>query len=231
MKRSDIYVLLGVIVFFAPFFISDALYDFYNSFNKSYGLIASFIKFAILATLGELIALRIREGIYYRKGFGVIPRAIVWGFIGITIKIAFIIFSTGTPAVLAYLGLEDAPNALGGSFSGLKLLTAFCTSVAMNLIFAPVFMTFHKITDTHIISNGGTIKGFFTPINFNKIFVNLDWGVQWDFVFKRTIPFFWIPAHTITFMLPPDVRVLFAAILGIVLGVLLAVASLKGQKK
>lgn len=231
MKRSDIYVLLGVIVFFAPFFISDALYDFYNNFNKSYGLIASFIKFAILATLGELIALRIREGIYYRKGFGVIPRAIVWGFIGITIKIAFIIFSTGTPAVLAYLGLEEATNALEGSFSGLKLLTAFCTSVAMNLIFAPVFMTFHKITDTHIISNGGTIKGFFTPINFNKIFVNLDWGVQWDFVFKRTIPFFWIPAHTITFMLPPDVRVLFAAILGIVLGVLLAVASLKGQKK
>ena len=231
MKKSDIYVLLGVIVFFAPFFISDALYEFYNSFNKNYGLIASFIKFAILATLGELIALRIKEGIYYRKGFGVIPRAIVWGFIGITIKIAFIIFSTGTPAVLAYLGLEEATTALGGSFSGIKLLTAFCTSVAMNLIFAPVFMTFHKITDTHIIWNGGTIKGFFTPINFRKIFVNLNWDVQWNFVFKKTIPFFWIPAHTITFMLPPDMRVLFAAVLGVVLGVLLAVASLKGTEK
>ncbi len=91
-------------------------------------------------------------------------------------------------------------------------------------------MTFHKITDTHIIQNNGTLRGFFTPIQFKKIFVNLDWAVQWNFVFKKTIPFFWIPAHTITFMLPPQWRVLFAAVLGIVLGVLLAVASLKSQK-
>jgi hypothetical protein len=49
----------------------------------------------------------------------------------------------------------------------------------------------------------------------------------WGFVFKKTIPFFWIPAHTITFLLPPELRVLFAAALGIVLGVILALASLK----
>ncbi|MFO8234744.1 MAG: Mpv17/PMP22 family protein [Bacteroidales bacterium] len=230
MKRTDIVFIALVIIAFSPFFISDALYEFYDSFNKNQGIIASFFKFAILATLGELIALRIREGIYYRKGFGVAPRAIVWGFIGITIKIAFIIFATGTPAVLEYIGVEGASNALEGSFTGTKLLTAFCTSVAMNLIFAPVFMTFHKITDTHIIWNGGTLRGFFTPINFSKIFISLDWGIQWNFVFKKTIPLFWIPAHTITFLLPPHMRVLFAAILGIVLGVLLAVASLKSQK-
>jgi hypothetical protein len=48
---------------------------------------------------------------------------------------------------------------------------------------------------------------------------------MWGFVFKKTIPFFWIPAHTITFLLPPDVQVLFAALLGIALGTILAVAG------
>jgi hypothetical protein len=230
MKKKDLFFIIIVALAFSPFFIFETVYDFYNTFNKEHGMIASFIKFAILATLGEIIALRIREGVYHRKGFGIAPRAIVWGFIGLTIKIAFIIFATGTPAVLEYLGIENASGSLGGNFNGTKLLTAFCTSVAMNLIFAPVFMTFHKITDTHIIWNGGTLKGFFNPIDFKKIFISLDWGIQWNFVFKKTIPFFWIPAHTITFLLPPHMRVLFAAILGIVLGVLLAVASLKSQK-
>jgi hypothetical protein len=230
MKLKDIYFILAILIFFSPFVVFDSVYEFYNTFNQSHGIIASFIKFAILATLGEVIALRIREGIYYRQGFGVIPRAIVWGFIGITIKIAFVIFSTGTPAVLEYLGIEGATKALSGHFDTTKLAVAFCTSVAMNLIFAPVFMTFHKITDTHILWNGGTVKGLFRPIPFAKIFTNINWSVQWHFVFKKTIPFFWIPAHTITFLLPGHMRVLFAALLGIVLGILLAVASLKSQK-
>jgi hypothetical protein len=46
-------------------------------------------------------------------------------------------------------------------------------------------------------------------------------------VFKKTIPLFWYPAHTITFLLPAEQRVLFAALLGIVLGVLLAVSTKK----
>jgi hypothetical protein len=53
--------------------------------------------------------------------------------------------------------------------------------------------------------------------------------VQWGFVFKKTIPLFWYPAHTLTFLLPAEYRILFAALLGIVLGVLLSVASLKSR--
>ena len=41
----------------------------------------------------------------------------------------------------------------------------------------------------------------------------------------RNDSFFWYPAHTITFLLPDEVRVLFAAILGVALGVLLAIAA------
>jgi hypothetical protein len=60
--------------------------------------------------------------------------------------------------------------------------------------------------------------------------VNMDWAVQWNFVLKKTIPLFWIPAQTITFLLPPEVQILFAALLGVVLGILMAVAAILGKK-
>ena len=225
MKKKDFIFILIFILSFLPFFLSKELLEFYKAFNHDHGMITSFIKFAILATLGEVIGLRIKTGSYYYPGFGILPRALVWGFIGITIKIAFIIFATGTPVLLEYLGLNGATTALTGKISGEKMMVAFCTSVAMNLVYAPVMMTFHKITDTHIIANGGTIKGFFSPVHFSEIFINLNWNVQWNFVFKKTIPFFWIPAHTITFLLPADYQVLFAAVLGIALGSILAFAN------
>ncbi len=230
MKKQDVIFIICFILFFLPFFVSDTVFDLYKQFNLEHGMIMSFIKFAILATLGESIGLRIRNGVYNQKGFGLIPRAIVWGFLGLTIKLAFVIFATGTPKFLAYLGFTDAVEAMKGSFSGIKLLVAFSISATMNLIYAPVMMTLHKITDTHITNNGGTVPGFFKKIKFGEIMVNMDWSVQWNFVFKKTIPFFWIPAHTITFLLPPQYQVLFAAVLGIILGILLAIASLRSAK-
>ncbi|MEA3318254.1 MAG: Mpv17/PMP22 family protein [Bacteroidota bacterium] len=230
MKKKDLVFIFAVIVFFSPFFLCDYVFDAYQSFNAAHGMIMSFIKFAVLATLGESIGLRIKEGVYNKKGFGLFPRVIVWGFIGVTIKLAFVIFGAGTPAFLEYVGIKGAGASMDGELTFTRVITAFSISVAINMIFAPIFMTFHKITDNHIINNGGTIKGFFTPIKFGEIIKNLDWGVQWNFVFKKTIPFFWIPAHTITFLMPAEYRVLFAAVLGIVLGVLLAVASSMGRK-
>ena len=177
-----------------------------------------------------MLGLRIRTGSYNQPGFGILPRAIVWGLLGFTIKLAFVIFGKGTPAFLTYMGLEDAGSLMGGAFGAGKLLVAFSISAAMNLIYAPVMMTLHKITDTHIINNGGTVAGLFKPIRFGDIMASINWQVQWNFVFKKTIPFFWIPAHTITFLLPEQFQVLFAALLGIALGVILAVASLKGRR-
>lgn len=229
IKKNDIIFFAGVLLLFLPFVISKHVFDFYIQFNKGHELIAAFVKFAILATIGDVIGLRIKTGSYLRKGFGIIPRMIVWGFIGITIKIAFVLFASGTPAFLESVGLENAQLVLKGIFSPEKLLVAFCISLALNVIYAPVMMTLHTITDMHIISNGGSLKGFFTPIKFRKLFVDLDWDVQWNFVFKKTIPFFWIPAHTITFLLPGELRVLFAALLGIALGTILAIADMMGK--
>ena len=91
-------------------------------------------------------------------------------------------------------------------------------------------MTFHKITDTHIERNEGKLLCLTKCIPMGQIMTDINWKVQWGFVFKKTIPFFWIPAHTITFILPGEFQVLFAALLGVVLGVILAVASQMGKK-
>ena len=124
--------------------------------------------------------------------------------------------------------VSKMPVNAGGTVRPVPLnAPAVTDSVTMNSIFAPVFMTFHKITDTHILATGGTLRGLFTPIPMGEIMQNLNWRVQWGFVFKKTIPFFWFPAHTITFLLPGEMRVLFAALLGVALGVILAVAARK----
>lgn len=229
MKKNDFLFIAFILFLFVPFFVSEEAYNIYNQANASHGMLMSFLKFAILATAGEMIGLRIRTGNYNQPGFGLLPRAIVWGFLGLTIKMAFVIFAKGTPAFLAYLGMTEAPALMAAPFSAGKLLVAFSISAAMNLIYAPVMMTLHKITDTHILNHKGTMTGFLSPIRFGDIMSGINWQVQWNFVFKKTIPFFWIPAHTITFLLPEQFQVLFAALLGIALGVILAIASLKGR--
>ncbi|MFW5645174.1 MAG: Mpv17/PMP22 family protein [Bacteroidota bacterium] len=231
MKRDDILFFTGLILFFSPFFFFEAVYDAYYRFNAEQGLIMSYIKFAILATLGEVIGLRIKTGRYYQKGFGLLPRAFVWGFLGVSVKIAFDIFSAGTPVFLEKAGFENASAIIGNELTWKKVIVSFCISTALNLFYAPVLMTFHKITDSHILRTGGSMKQFFQPIAFADILQNIDWDVQWNFVFKKTILLFWIPAQTITFLLPEEFRILFAAFLGVVLGVLLAVASLKGRRE
>jgi hypothetical protein len=231
MKRDDLYFGLGLILFFSPFFIFEGVYEAYYNFNLERGLIMSFIKFAILATLGEVIGLRIKTGKYSQAGFGILPRAIVWGFLGLSLKMAFDIFASGTPVFLEKAGFANASQIIHSDLSWSKVLVSFSISTALNLFYAPVLMTFHKITDSHILNTGGTVKGLFTPIPFARILRDINWDVQWNFIFKKTIPLFWIPAQTITFLLPEEFRILFAAFLGIVLGVLLAVASLKNLEE
>ncbi|MDR2970839.1 MAG: hypothetical protein LBU83_02750, partial [Bacteroidales bacterium] len=100
MKKQDIYILLAVILFFTPFFIFKDVYQCYEYANQHYPLIMAFFKFAILATFGEVLGLRIRTGKYNMPNFGILPRAVVWGFLGIWIAIAMGVFRNGVPAYL-----------------------------------------------------------------------------------------------------------------------------------
>ena len=85
-----------------------------------------------------------------QQDLGIIPRMVIWGVLGMGINMAMIIFSKGTPIFLEYMGLEYASTLMNGDFCLAKFLVALAISVTMNSIFAPVFMTLHKITDTHI---------------------------------------------------------------------------------
>jgi len=230
MKRADLILVLGLILFFAPFFLFPGLYNWYETVNREHGLLMSYVKFFLLAPLGEAIGLRIRTGRYFQSGFGLLARAVVWGFLGMTVKMAFVIFGDGAPVLMESAGINGAVSSMAGSFSGLKLLTAFVISTSLNLFYAPVLMTVHRITDTHIITNGGKLSCLLKPIHFGEIMVRMDWDTMWNFVLKKTIPLFWIPAQTINFLLPPDIRILVAAIYSVILGILLAVASQLSKK-
>jgi len=236
MKKSDIVVLGVIIVILLPFFIFPPVLHAYQEVNAAHAYVMSFIKFAILATFGESLGLRLRTGVYNKKGFGLLPRALVWGFLGIIIKIAFVIFGEGAPVMLKTFGVHfpmanPADVLKQPEFSALKLMAAFAVGTSLNLLFAPVFMAFHKITDMHIMKTGGTLKGFFTPIPVGQYIQDGDWLIFWNFVVKKTIPYFWIPAQTLNFMLPEGYRILVAAIYGVILGVLLSLASMMQMKR
>lgn len=217
-----------MLAIFLPFFLSPELYAWYKTFNAEHAMIMAFLKFGILATLGEMLGCRISTGNYTTPTFGVVPRMVVWGLLGMAISMAMTVFSNGIPAFISSMGGENLVAAFkADGFAWGKLVVALSISVMMNTFFAPVFMTFHKITDTHIAENGGSIKALITPIDMRRHIVELNWDRQWSFIFKKTIPLFWYPAHTITFMLPGELRVLFAALLGVALGVILAIGARK----
>lgn len=230
MKTNDFTLLGAIAVVLAPVFLFPVVYDGYEAFNASHPYITAFLKFALLATTGEIIGLRIKTGSYSEPGFGILPRAVVWGLLGVWIAGAMKVFASGVPIFAEGLEIEGMATAMKGGFSGMKFLGALMTSIAMNTIFAPVFMTIHKITDTHILRHQGSLYALLCPIAVGEILATMNWGVMWNFVFKRTIPLFWIPAHTITFLLPGQWQVLFAALLGVALGILLSVAAVTSRK-
>ncbi len=225
MKKSDFGIVLFIALLFLPFVIFNSAYTFYKDAYASFPFILSFLKFALLATIGELIGLRIRTGYYFRKGFGVLPRAIVWGFLGMTIQAAFLIFGSGAPRLLEFIGVEGASAYMQGPLGWGKLLSAFSISFFLNIFYAPVLMTAHRITDTHIENTGGTIAGLFSRMDVNNILKSIDWKMHYDFVLKKTIFLFWIPAQALNFLMPEELRVLIAAFYGIILGVILAFAA------
>ena len=178
-----------------------------------------FVKFAVLATIGELCAIRILSG-QWKAPVGLIYRTIVWGVLGMGSVLMFEIFSGGVTSAIAK-GLLPTGSGFGQQF-----LKAVFISTIMNLSFAPVFMAFHRFTDTCIDVACGEGVGF-GGIKTAAILARIDWQGFINFVVLKTVPFFWIPAHTVTFLLPPEYRVLVAASLSIALGAILAYAKRK----
>lgn len=229
MERKD-KILGGILAtLFAVLMFWPGVMDSFIGMTGRHPLFMSFMKFAVLATIGECIALRITTGVYNRPGFGIAPKFILWGILGIACKLVFTVFGTGTPNLLAELGFAITPDRAAWGF-GTRFLAAFSTSVLLNTLFAPILMVGHKIGDIHIDRTGGTLGGFFSRPDMAGLFKGVNWDSMWSFVLKKTVPFFWIPAHTITFLMPGHFQVLVAAMLSIALGIILAFAGLRAQK-
>ena len=227
MKASDITVWLCIALILGLFGFVPGVFDVFNDFSRDHDFLMSFVKFGVLCTFGESVALRITAKFYNRPGFGILVRFFLWGSIGIIINASFIIYAMGVPHLVAALGLPLPVDALAGNSLPHRIGMAFCISVANNFLFVPLFMTAQTVASIRITETGGTLTGFFSPLNVSQTLHKIDWNMLWGFVFKKTLPFFWVPCHTITFVLPTELRVLFAAALGVVLGSILAIASPK----
>jgi len=233
MKKTDIITLIVVAAVVCGFAFIPGAWEWFNTTTAKHGLLMSFFKFAILCTFGEMLSMRIREGVYLKKGFGLLPRILIWGVIGVVIASAMIIFRTGTVKLLD-VGFHldgkasewfDVKNGVIPPLTWGRAFVALCVSTLMNTLFAPIFITFHKITDIHIAETGGTLKGFFSsPLKIGEaLSKKINWDIHYGFVIAKTIPFYAIPANTIVFLLPPTLQVLAAAIVGITLGLVLSI--------
>lgn len=217
MKKGDviwIVALIGII----GFLLWPNTNKLFVDFTNSYAYLAGFLKFIILASMGDLLAYRIVTSEWkIRNGF--LFRAFIWGFLGVIIVLIFKIFGVGVQTAID-------TGALPGS--GHAIAFAFFTSAIMNLSFAPTMMAFHRITDTYadlkFIERRKNLK-------LNNVLGEVDWNNFISFVVLITIPGFWIPAHTITFLLPSEYRVLMAAFLSIALGAILSFAKAKNTTK
>ena len=230
MKRSDIVFVIVFAGLFIPFFLSRRLYDFFVWFSTDWAFTASFIKFAILATMGEMLGSRIRTGIYLPEGFSLLYRAVVWGFLGMTVKAAFMIFGGGTPLIMQHLGMENASAVMAGPVTVARVLLAFAISTFLNIFYAPVLMVTHRVSDLHIAAAAGNRRKLLTVPDVKGLLASIDWNSMWGIVLKKSIPLFWIPAQTVNFLLPEEFRILVAAIYSTVLGVILALAAGTGRR-
>ena len=90
----------------------------------------------------------------------------------------------------------------------------------MYLTFGIVFVAMHRASDTYIDLRMNGEKP-----SLIKLIETINWQAFISFIVIKTIPLFWIPAHTVTFLLPAALRIVAAAYLSIVLGVILVYAN------
>ena len=219
MKKGTIQTILWILVIalFGAILVIPSTRDVFLAATKAHPYLMGFMKFGILATMGELLAIRIASG-NWSMPKGLQWRSLIWGLIGMLVTLIFQIFAGGITAAMAGGYLPGGEN---------KFLFAFFVGSIMNLTFGPSFMAAHRFTDTWLDLHYEGKKNIKVLDVTNRI----NWNSFVSFVVMKTIPFFWIPAHTITFLLAPEYRVVAAAFLSIALGGILSFAKKKGNQQ
>ena len=177
-----------------------AVWEAYVGFLKAYPLASSALQVAVLGTFGELLGCKLRGRGMMPFGAGqLVLKVLVWAFLGISFKYAFAGF-VGFHEAIVHKGFWPE---MGGS----QIWRAFSTSVFTNLLFGPMMMLFHRWTDNWI-----------EKAEMNWTTMQSAW---------RTLLWFWIPAHSVTYSLPAHFRVGLAALWAVALGVILGALARK----
>lgn len=215
-KVQAIVFTVVVLLTFTIVLIVPATKELFILYADTHYYIMGFIKFALLSTVGDILAIKLKTKLWsLPEGF--IAKAFVWGLIGMAVPLVFQIFLGGVTNAMTkgYLPSSSQP-----------IVFAFFVSSTMNLTFGIALMCFHRITDAIIdLKVSGNKK-----IDLAIAAQNIDWVKFVTFVICKTIPLFWIPAHTISFLLPEEYRVMFAATLSIVMGFILNVIPKKKEQ-
>lgn len=174
------------------------LMDLYVAWVKGNPLVSAAIQFALLGTLGEVISnvVRTRRLEWPFGVFTTVLKMAGWAVLGVLIKYGFA-GCKGACAALLDHGL--LPRQLGEGIGW-----AASVSVVANLFFGPQMMAFHRIED-NLIDRKWDFAGI------QKAWATLIW--------------FWIPAHTVTFMMPQDYQIGLAAAWSLMLGLIMGLTN------
>jgi hypothetical protein len=172
--------------------------DAYIAWVKENPLWSAACQFGLLGTIGEVIAasLRARQFRLPGKLWQLFAKVLAWALLGIVIKYGFAGMRGFLTALIEHNLL---PSSLSTGFGW-----AFSLSVLTNILFGPQMMFFHRLEDNLID----------WKINFTGL-TTAWWTLLW----------FWIPAHTVTFILPPEYQIGLAAVWSVALGVILGLAQ------
>ena len=210
MKKGDYLWGMALLIWIFVLAIPTSRTIFMTA-TEAHPYVGGFIKFAILATMGDLLGIRILRG-EWSIPKGLFYRVVIWGIIGLMVTLVFTVYMGGVVAAQASGKLP---------FKGSILAQAFFGSAIMNVTFGPMMMVFHRFSDMYIDAKHEK-KG---KVTLRELIAENDWNSLVEFSWLKTCPFFWIPAHTLVFLLPGEYRVLVSAFLSIALGALLAIAK------
>jgi len=208
MKKQSIGLtvfVIAVFVLFGAVLLIPQSREVFKALSGGHPYLMGFAKFALLATAGELIASAMKHGQMAKPPY-LAARFLIWGVIGVWITYMMKVFYAGTGALME-------SGMLPGKST---LLHAFYTAATMNLTFGPTFMAVHKCSDTYL-----QLRSQQKKVTLKQVIQAVDWHGFVSFTVLKTVPLFWIPAHTVTFLLPAEYQVMLAAFLSVALGVLL----------
>lgn len=170
----------------------------YLDWVRANPLLSAAIQFGVLGTLGELLSfcLRKKRLALPCNLWQLLAKVAAWALLGIVIKYGFTGMKGFTSALLEH-GLLPQFLAAGIGW-------AFAVSVLTNIFFGPQMMFFHRLEDNLIL---------------------WEWNFKGMDVALKTLLWFWIPAHTVTFSLPAEWQVGLAALWSIALGLILGLAK------